>query len=564
MKVNKVLISNLIIAVIVASSIAALSNKGILKRIKFESSDFFFRIRPPLRVSPRIVVIEITDNDIAKIGRWPWKRTWYAAMTKALKQFGAKYIYFDIIFSEPASKEEDALFSEAIKEAGNVYLPFAFRQNSTKIKSALLPIPQFYSYIRNTGSINIRPDLDGVLRKIPLFFADKEGIKMHIALRLAMDYLNMNLKKITNNYIIIGNSTDTLKIPLVDGNKMIINWPGKWKHTFRHYSFLDTLSAYNDYLHNIKPHIDINSFKDSICIVAVTAIGLYDIKPIPLETQYPSIGATLATINNIIYRQFIKTVPPWFNLILIYIFALLPPVLISEERPLREILSIVPVLFIILLGYLFFIHNIKIDISLPLLSLFESYTVVGTYNFARISIERRNFLKLSVTDELTGLYNMRYFRTVVEAEHLIAKDDLDKSFCIIMGDIDHFKRFNDNYGHQIGDLVLNQIAKVLRISLRASDVVARYGGEEIIILLRGISLEKALIAAEKIRKNIENHLVRSRDNIYKITISLGVAVFRPDDADIDTIIKRADDALYKAKHLGRNRVETVENVIKEL
>jgi len=126
LKVKKPFLFDIAIAIVVASSVVTLSDKGILKRIKLASSDFFFRIRPPLRVSPHIIVIEINDNDISKIGRWPWERSWHAAITKALKQFGAKYIYFDMIFSEASSEKEDALFSKAIKDAGCVYLPFAF------------------------------------------------------------------------------------------------------------------------------------------------------------------------------------------------------------------------------------------------------------------------------------------------------------------------------------------------------------------------------------------------------------------------------------------------------
>jgi len=561
LKVKKSFIFNIAIAIVVASLVVTLSDKGALKRIKLASSDFFFRIRPPLRVSPHIIVIEITDDDIAKIGRWPWERTWHAAITKALKQFGVKYIYFDMVFSEASSEKEDALFGDAMKDANCVYLPFAFQQHSISMKDALFPIPSFSSYIKGTGSINIYPDIDGVLRRVPLLFVDNEGVKMHIALRLAMDYLNMSLKGIANNCMIIGNAKDRIRIPLVDGNKMLINWLGKWEHTFRHYSFLDVLGAYKDCLDNNKPSIDISSFKDSICVVAVTAIGLYDIKPIPLEAQYPGVGATLTVVNNILYRQFINIPPGWCNWMLIYILAFLPPLLISEERPLREILSVVSVLIVALLGYLLFVINVEIDISLPLLALLGSYIAVGTYNFTRISMERRSFFNLAVTDGLTGLYNVRYFRMLMKTECMMARDDSSKSFCIFMIDIDHFKNFNDTYGHQVGDLVLREVSEVIKNSVRASDIAARYGGEEMIVMLKNISLDEGLNAAEKIRSNIETHLVKDKDNVCKVTVSIGVSSFCYDD-DENVLIKRADDALYKAKRMGRNRVETIENVVK--
>ena len=556
-RIRKYFLFNIVIAFIVASIVVYFSAKGFVRRIELASSDLFFKMRPSLFYSPHIAIIEIDDDNIAKVGRWPWKRTWHAAIAEALKAFGAKYIYFDIIFSEPASKDEDALFAEAIKKTDNVYLPFAFPHGSTKIKEALMPIPPFSSYIKGVGSINVYPDIDGVLRRIPLFFIDKEGIHLHIALRIAMDYLNMRIQKIDKKYLTIGNDKETINIPLVDGNKMLINWVGKWKHTFKHFSFIDVLRAYKDYLEGKQPSIDTTPFKDSICIVAVTAMGLYDIKPTPLQPEYPGVGATITAINNIIERQFIKTAPLWATLIFIYILALLPPLLISEERPLREILSLVSVIVVVILGYFLFRKGIMIDIACPLLSLFGSYIAVGTYNFARISIERKSFFNLAITDELTGLYNIRYFNMLLKTECLMANSDLAHAFCILMIDIDHFKKFNDTYGHHVGDLVLQQVAKVLMISVRSSDVSARYGGEEMIVILRGTFIEGGLSIAEKIRSNIERHLVRDQDNIYKVTVSIGVSVFRDGD-DENSIVKRADDALYKAKRRGRNCIATVE------
>src|SRR3989338_9183339 len=129
---------------------------------------------------------------------------------------------------------------------------------------------------------------------------------------------------------------------------------------------------------------------------------------------------------------------------------------------------------------------------------------------------------------------------------MLAKPDPSKKFAIVMSDVDHFKHFNDTYGHQVGDLVLKSVASVLKNSVRALDVTARYGGEEMIVLLRGTPLDNALATAEKIRKNVETNQVKDEKNTYNVTISLGVASFKAGD-DVDGMIKRADDALYKAK-----------------
>jgi len=126
-----------------------------------------------------------------------------------------------------------------------------------------------------------------------------------------------------------------------------------------------------------------------------------------------------------------------------------------------------------------------------------------------------------------------------------------------MSDVDHFKNFNDTYGHQVGDIVLKSVSMVMKNSVRALDIVARYGGEEMIILLRGSPLKDAANVADKIRKNIESCIVKDQTQSYKVTISMGVSTFEKDD-NVDSIIKRADDALYVAKKTGRNRIATSE------
>jgi diguanylate cyclase len=126
-----------------------------------------------------------------------------------------------------------------------------------------------------------------------------------------------------------------------------------------------------------------------------------------------------------------------------------------------------------------------------------------------------------------------------------------------MSDVDHFKHFNDTYGHQLGDLVLKDVANTLKSSVRSSDIAARYGGEEMVLLLRSASLKDGLNIAEKIRKAVENYELKDRNSSYKVTISLGVSIFKATD-NADGVIKRADEALYKAKESGRNRVATLE------
>jgi diguanylate cyclase (GGDEF)-like protein len=553
LKIRRIFLLNTAFALFAASVIFSLSQSGFLSRLELFGLDLSFRLRSALPVHPKIVIIEITDSDIAKIGRWPWKRSWLAAMTQALSKFGAKYVYFDIILSEASTDEDDALLEEAIKVNKNVYLPFVFQFPSYDLKNAITPLKGFSLYLKGTGATNVYPDIDGSLRKLPILFGTKEKSYPHIALKLAMDYLGLKIKETKANEILLSGAKEEIRIPLVEKNKMLINWLGKWRHTFKHYGFLQVLNGYKDYLDKKTPTINLDDFKDSICLVGITAIGLYDINSVPLEPEYPGIGIIATAINNILKKDFLYYPPSWINILILYLLSLIPAFLIRGEKPFRETLFVFLVTgSYFLINQILFRNGISLDLSFHLSGILTSSLVVGTYNFFRVAVERQSFFKMSITDGLTGLYNIGYFKLLLDAEVNLAKQNPTKKFSIVMADIDYFKKFNDTYGHQVGDLVLKEVAGVLKNSLRASDVVARYGGEEMIVLLWGSPLKEALIIAEKIRKNIENHIVHDQQKIYKITVSFGVAAYKPED-NIETLIKRADDGLYKAKQSGRNR-----------
>ncbi len=162
----------------------------------------------------------------------------------------------------------------------------------------------------------------------------------------------------------------------------------------------------------------------------------------------------------------------------------------------------------------------------------------------------------SVTDELTKLYNRRYFfvRVNEECERVIRYGG--GWFTILILDIDHFKHVNDTYGHLAGDEVLREIAKILRTSVRSTDVAARFGGEEFIMLLPETDLQGGLKFAERIRKQIEEYQFKYKDKIIPVTVSIGVASGGCQENKMapDVIIGHADKALYQAKESGRNRV----------
>jgi diguanylate cyclase (GGDEF)-like protein len=185
----------------------------------------------------------------------------------------------------------------------------------------------------------------------------------------------------------------------------------------------------------------------------------------------------------------------------------------------------------------------------------EKKYAIDIAGLAGIAIQNANLFNISTTDQLTQLKNRYYFLTIMEDEILRARSGGPKDLSVIMIDIDHFKQFNDTYGHLCGDFVLKNLGMLLYAGVRKSDTAARYGGEEFILLLPKADLPIAERVAERIRKSVELTTLNFEGKTIKFTISLGIAQYKYELKETDKkLIERADKALYDAKHAGRNRV----------
>ncbi len=160
---------------------------------------------------------------------------------------------------------------------------------------------------------------------------------------------------------------------------------------------------------------------------------------------------------------------------------------------------------------------------------------------------------LSSTDPLTGLRNRQDLNAHL-SELIERSEQQQKPFALLMMDLDHFKRLNDDYGHLAGDRALKLIADELRVILRDDDYAARFGGEEFLVLLPEAAEKTALAVAERLRSGIEKHVIDLNGKQVRVTLSIGVAIYPEAGTDVDAIIHSADEALYQAKTEGRNRV----------
>ncbi|MCX7920853.1 MAG: diguanylate cyclase [Clostridia bacterium] len=178
---------------------------------------------------------------------------------------------------------------------------------------------------------------------------------------------------------------------------------------------------------------------------------------------------------------------------------------------------------------------------------------------AAISIKNAELYRMAITDGLTELITHKHFKTLLDKE-IESQQKYNGVFSLIMFDIDHFKKFNDTYGHQAGDHVLVNISKITKENFRTVDAIARYGGEEFAVILPDMDVNAAKVHAERLRQAVEDMELTYSGIQIKVTISLGVAAFPHHASSQSSLINAADSALYKSKEAGRNRVTVFEEL----
>ncbi len=188
-----------------------------------------------------------------------------------------------------------------------------------------------------------------------------------------------------------------------------------------------------------------------------------------------------------------------------------------------------------------------------------AYTVVEQTTLALSNLKLREALReQSIRDPLTGLYNRRYMEEALKQQLSRVMRQLHP-LGIIMIDIDHFKNFNDTYGHAAGDALLRELGQFLQSHIRGEDIACRYGGEEFTLMMPDISLEVAQKRAEHLRQEAKQLRVQDAGQFHEgITLSLGVAIYPQHGRTLDIVLRSADAALYRAKQEGRDRVVVAE------
>ncbi|NQT05916.1 MAG: CHASE2 domain-containing protein [Candidatus Omnitrophica bacterium] len=548
-----------------------------LERFELTTFDYRMRIRSSRDTSDKIVLIDMGEDSIKSIGRWPWPREWHATMIMALSQYNTAAVVFDVIFSEESNDLSDGALEEAMKTAGNVYIPYAIeldKFNKEKkrwdVGNLIVPLRRFSRWAKGQGHITIVPDIDGTIRKSPLVIDYNGKAYPQLGFRVACNLMGLNPEDYTiirtpfSRYLKIGtHRAEYIYVPVDDKNQMIVNWAGKWGEAFKHYSYVDIITSFQSIRSGGKPLVDLAELEGKICIIGLTAAGLYDIKPNTLQPTYPAVGTNANIMNSVLNGDFVKKAPRWIDSIIILFLAIILSINISKVRHVRglSIMALMVAAYTLISFAVLEFFNVWISFIYPLMAVTFSFLSVTFYNQVVISIERAKLFTLATKDGLTGLFVIRHFSLLLEAEMSRVKARGGR-LSIVMSDIDHFKKINDTHGHQAGDFILKEVASIFMSCCRQLDIPSRYGGEEFIMMLPGADVNDAAMVAERVRSKVEKHAFKMGDKVYKANISLGVATYEGEEIK-DDLIKKADNALYEAKDTGRNKVCIAEPKPKE-
>lgn len=376
------------ILLIIAIAILAVSYFRLMDLYELETLDLRFQLRPRIPTTDKVVLIEIGEDTIAKLGRFPFERSYHALLINALTAAGAKSVIFDIFFSEP--EEHDRELGEAMRHAGRVYLPFVL-DIDMKRKADIIHASGYTArniedidiLAKGKGQINIEPDIDGKFRRIPLYIRYGEALYPYISFLATCDYLGIpqkDIKILPGRYLAVGQD---LKIPLDDRSNMIINYSGRWGSSYKHYSYADILQSYIASSAGQKPILDLKVFRDKLCVVGLTAAGTTDLHPNPFESLYPGVGIHAEVFNSIYERCFIGRASREANLGILAILSLLISLVTFITKPIKGLLALAAAAFIYITAsiFAFNVFGIWIDIFYPMLAMAFIYISITLYKY---------------------------------------------------------------------------------------------------------------------------------------------------------------------------------------
>ncbi len=589
------IIAYFLITASILFSILLLANNSMIVNFFNDSENKSFDYRQSLLVKHRhlkpssdIVIVAIDDGSyeyiLDKYGEWPISRSVYANIIERIEQDKPKAVIFDLMFvkSFKTNPAADSLLSSTMNKYNNIYTAINFDNQSADVRIPVsLPdrlavklennsknvdlegnfgfsncrtiLDSIINSNTKVGMINISRSQDGIIRQVPVFAHYNGKYYPHMTLLAGTTLLNNGIslseyKIDSHSNLIAGES----KIPLTNTGEVVLNWYGASMRTYKNIPFHKLIKSING-----DKSIEKYNFNNKIVFIGTTASSLFDTKSVPIDKIYPGVELHATYMNNLLDNSFIKKSANSTNAVIIFLLVLTVSFIVFKSSS-----AIFATTSTVLLAaayylsayYVMSLYNIWIEVVVPLFVILITFAISYLAKYLLKSRDFEHQYKLATTDGLTELYNHRYFQDTLKKQ-IDTSRRYEQEFSLIIIDIDFFKKFNDTYGHQVGDAVLRTVAQILKKNTRATDYVCRYGGEEMSIILPQTSKNEATIHAQRICEEVAKTPLKVSNNTEcNITISLGVSSFPQDGETPQKIIECADKALYYAKEHGRNQV----------
>lgn len=580
--------------------------KDLLKTIENRSFDFRQNVIEKEReVRDDIVIITVDDPSyeylIDEYGDWPIPRSVYADIIDYVAQDKPQAIILDLLFIKSLNRipNSDLKLIDALKRNQNVYVAINFddysfdlrkppsmptaidyelQNNSHHVQIHKFPncrmiLNEIFNATKNIAQVNIFKDTDGVTRNIPAVVSYPEYDKdlnplkynyyPYLTLKVALDYfsridgVSTDKLKIENNNLIF----NLRKFPIDDEAQFVLNWYGKSvidsEENFDYVSFWEVVKSLKAVEKGQEPVLPKNYFKNKFVYVGTSVYSLSDIKTVPTSRSMPGVEIQATLLNNLLENELIKIAPSYYNYFVIVLLSLLA---IYTVLKIRSVFISVVSFITLISGFIYFSfyvmekYNLWIEVVVPLVLVITIFIASFIVKYLLKSRDFEYTYKLATTDGLTELYNHRFFQEKMKL-YIDLYQKNKQPFSLILIDIDFFKKFNDNYGHQAGDAVLKEVAKTLKANVRSQDIVCRYGGEEMAIILINTPNDEAIKVAQKVCDSVANKKFElSSELTVNVTISLGVSSYPNHGKNSTELIEHADKGLYFAKENGRNQV----------
>ncbi|GBF83067.1 adenylate cyclase [Aphanothece sacrum FPU3] len=534
---------------------------GLLQPLEFLTFDNFFRWRFPENVDPRIVIVTVSESDIIKLKQWPLSDEKLVKLINNIKKHEPRVIGLNIFRDFPIEPGYQKLIS-LFKSTPNLI-------GIEKLIGQPISGPPILSENQQVGFVDMVLDEDGTIRRdLVTMTVQKNLNKLSFPMLLSLKYLEKEeiTPQLTGEYsqdIIIGKarltplSKDAGSYIGIDnaGYQILLNFRGI-ENSFDQVSILDVLNN----------KIPDNLWRDRVVLIGVTAESINKSLFTPYSSSQPTSGVIIqansvsqilsAALDNRPLLRVFSDFLEWLWLVLWSLIAaitikhLIRQDFLNYSSILKwgaiAILNLIIGMSLIVSNYLLFLLGWWIPTISPLLGIAGASIIVIIYQWKY----------LATIDSLTQIPNRFYFNQFLQTTWKLTLFHR-RNLSIILCDVDHFKRYNDTYGHQEGDNCLQKVAQAINKGVRRTDFVARYGGEEFVVVLPNTDTEQAIQIAQRMLAKVKALNIAHETSLTAnhVTISCGIASLKlPKDKFYDDLILRADQALYEAKRKGRNRV----------